>query len=276
MSEVALPAPGREPHDAFGITGAAREWLPELGEAVAELGYKELWANDTRRGSGLATLAAAAERAPSLELGVGVIGLSERGAERIAAEVAELQLPLDRLILGVGSGRSHSPLGLVERGVEELREQLPGVRICVAALGPRMLHLAGRIADVVLLNWITPPRIAAARERIAAGAQEAGRRPMPCVAAYVRVAVGDGAEARLSTEVARYAGAGSWYERAIATQGARLIGVACELPAEVPAALAPYRAELDTCVVRGLPAGDDLNDWLVIARAAAPQPEAGG
>jgi alkanesulfonate monooxygenase SsuD/methylene tetrahydromethanopterin reductase-like flavin-dependent oxidoreductase (luciferase family) len=272
----ATPTPtGHRRHDAFGITGAARGWLPDLGEAVAELGYHELWANDTRRGSGLATLAVAAERAPSLELGVGVIGLSERGAERIAAEVAELRLPLDRLVLGVGSGRSRSPLGLVERGVAELREQLPGVRICVAALGPRMLQLAGRVADVVLLNWITPPRILAAREQIASGAHEAGR-PMPRVAAYVRVAVGDGAEARLTTEVARYAGAGSWYERAIATQGAGLIGVACELPAEVPAALAAYRVELDTCVVRGLPAGDDLNDWLAIARAAAPQQETAG
>jgi hypothetical protein len=38
----------------------------------------------------------------------------------------------------------------------------------------------------------------------------------------------------------------------------------------VSAALAPYRQALDTCVVRGLPAGDDLNDWLAIARAAAP------
>jgi hypothetical protein len=86
------------------------------------------------------------------------------------------------------------------------------------------------------------------------------------------VAVGTGAEERLADEVERYARTGGWYERAIAAQGAGLIGVACEVAQEVSAALAPYREALDTCVVRGLPAGDDLNDWLAIARAAAPAP----
>lgn len=255
--------------NGFGITGAAREWLPELGVAIEELGYDQLWANDTRRGSGLATLAAAAQRATHLELGVGVVGLSERGPQRIADEAQDLALPLHRLILGVGSGRSSS-LRLVEDGVAELRTLLPDVRICVAALGPKMLRLAGRVADVVLLNWVRPASIAASRQQIAAGAQQA-QRPTPIVAGYVRVAVGVGAEERLASEVDRYARAGSWYERAIAAQGNGLIGVACEDPAEVPAALAPYREALDTCVVRGLPAGDDLNDWLKVADAAAPR-----
>lgn len=256
--------------NGFGITGAARPWLPELGMAVAELGYDQLWANDTHRGSGLATLAAAGRDAPGLQLGVGVVGLSERAPRQIAGEVRELELSVDRLILGVGSGRSSS-LQLVEDGVAELRRLIPGVRVCVAALGPQMLRLAGRVGDVVLLNWANPQRVEASRERIALGAEEAGR-PSPRVAGYVRVAVGTGAEERLADEVERYARTGGWYERAIAAQGAGLIGVACEVAQEVSAALAPYREALDTCVVRGLPAGDDLNDWLAIARAAAPAP----
>jgi alkanesulfonate monooxygenase SsuD/methylene tetrahydromethanopterin reductase-like flavin-dependent oxidoreductase (luciferase family) len=254
--------------NGFGITGAPREWLPELGERVEQLGYDQLWANDTRRGSGLATLAAACGPTTDLKLAVGVVGLSERGPQRIAEEARELGLPRHRLILGVGSGRSSS-LELVEDGVESLRALLPDVRICVAALGPRMLRLAGRISDVVLLNWALPQRVAASRQQIEAGAAEAGR-PSPVVAGYVRVAIGLGAEERLASEVARYAGTGGWYERAIAAQGSGLIGVACEDPSEVPAALAPYREALDVCVARGLPAGDDLNDWLAIARAAAP------
>jgi alkanesulfonate monooxygenase SsuD/methylene tetrahydromethanopterin reductase-like flavin-dependent oxidoreductase (luciferase family) len=255
--------------NGFGITGAPREWLPELGAAVEELGYDQLWANDTRRGSGLATLAAVAERSTRLELGVGVVGLSERGPRRIADEVHDLVLPMHRLILGVGSGSSSS-LRLVENGVAELRALLPDVRVCVAALGPKMLRLAGRVADVVLLNWALPQRVAASRQQIVAGALEA-ERPVPIVAGYVRVAVGLGAEERLAAEVERYARNGGWYERAIAAQGNGLIGVACEDPDEVPAALAPYREVLDTCVVRGLPAGDDLNDWLKVADAAAPR-----
>ncbi len=255
--------------DGFGITGAARPWLAELGAAIEALGYDELWANDTRRGSGLATLAAAAVEAPRLRLGVGVLGLSERDAPQIAEEVRALKLPLDRLMLGVGSGSSSS-LRLVEDGVAELRRLIPGVSVCVAALGPKMLRLAGRIADIVLLNWANPQRLDASRERIALGANEA-ERPLPRVAGYVRVATGSGAEERLASEVERYARSGGWYERAIAAQGSGLIGVACEEAAEVPGALAPYRAVLDSCVVRALPAGDDLNDWLSIARAAAPR-----
>lgn len=257
-----------ERHDGFGISAADRPGLERLGAEVEALGYRELWANDTSRGSGLAALAACAAGARELDLCVGVIGLSGRNPAAIAAEVERLELPLRRLVLGVGSGQSRS-LALVERGVAELRELLPGTRVAVAALGPRMLHLAGRIADVVLLNWAGPFRVAESRERIEAGANEA-QRATPRVAAYVRVAVGPGAEERLTGEIERYTRAGSWYARQMEEQGPGLIGVACEDPTDLPSALAPYRVALDSCVVRALPAGDAVDDWLGVARAAAP------
>jgi alkanesulfonate monooxygenase SsuD/methylene tetrahydromethanopterin reductase-like flavin-dependent oxidoreductase (luciferase family) len=51
------------------------------------------------------------------------------------------------------------------------------VPVWLAAEGPRTQRLAGRIADgVVLSNCLTPERMALARENIAAGAAEAGRR----------------------------------------------------------------------------------------------------
>ncbi len=255
-----------ERHLGFGITGAPRPWLPELGAALERLGYDELWSNDTRRGSGPATLAAAAPPSPQMDLCVGVVGLSERSAAVVADEVRGLALPLDRLVIGVGSGRSRS-VELVRDGVETLRSSLPGARIAVAALGPRMLRLAGETADVVLLNWAAPARVVASRERIDAGAAAAGR-PVPRVAAYVRVAVGPGATARLDAELEGYRRSPA-YARQVAEQGAALLGVAAEEPDEVPAALAPYRSVLDSCVVRGLPERDDLESWLAIARAAA-------
>lgn len=260
--------PQVERHDAFGITGAARRDLDRLGATVESLGYAELWANDTQRGSGLATLAACAVGTRRIELCVGVIGLSGRGPVQIADEVEHLELPLDRLVVGVGSGRSRA-VRLVDEGVARLRQLLPRARIGVAAVGPNMLRMAGRVADVVLLNWASPARVLESRERIAAGAAEAGR-PMPRVAAYVRVAVGTGATGRLTAEVERYTASGDWYARQIAEQGSGLIGVACEDPVQLPAALAPYRAVLDSCVVRGLPSGDEVEDWLNVARAAAP------
>ncbi len=259
---------GVERHDGFGFTAAPRPDLARLGSEIEALGYDELWANDTRRGSGLAALAACAVRTRRVDLCVGVIGLSERTPAQVISELATSELRREQLVLGVGSGRSRS-LALVEQGVFELRRRLPDVRIGVAAVGPRMLHLAGRVADVVLLNWAGPFRVAESREHIEAGAAEAGRQP-PRVAAYVRVAVGQGAEQRLAAEIAGYARAGTWYARQVEEQGPGLIGVACEDPAELPGALAPYRRALDSCVVRALPLADDVNAWLTVARAAAP------
>lgn len=251
----------------FGITAADRRGLERLGAEIEALGYDELWANDTRRGSGPMTLEACSRGGRSIDLCVGVIGLSQRGPRQIAAEVVQLDLPRVRLVLGLGSGSSRS-VALVEDGVAELRQLLPDVRLAVAAVGPRMLRLAGRVADAVLLNWAGPFRVAESRELIEAGAAEAGREA-PRVAAYVRVAVGPGAQQRLAHEIDGYARA-PFYAAQIAEQGAGLIGVACEDPSDLPAAIAPYRVALDSCVIRALPDGDDVDAWLVVARAASP------
>ena len=243
--------------------------LARLGERVEQLGYDELWANDGRRGSGLATLAASAGSRPRLDLCVGVVPLSERSPASIAAEVSALALPTERLVLGVGTG-SGSSLAVVRGAIGELRDLLPGVRLAVSALGPRMCFLGGQVADLVLLNWAFPERIAWARERIAEGAAVAGR-PSPRVACYVRVAIGPGARERLEEEGARYGGRPRPYARLFDEQEVALRGVpgiAAADPAEVPALLAPYVEALDNCVVRALPAGDAPEDWLAIAEAA--------
>lgn len=245
---------------------------PELAvicPALEALGYDELWANDGRGRSGLGTLVAAGGNASRLDLGVGVVPLSERTPASIAEEVRQAALSRDRLWLGVGTG-SGSSLAVVRDGVAALRALLPGVRLAVSALGPRMCFLGGEIADLVLLNWAFPERIAWARERIADGAAHAGR-PMPQVAAYVRVAIGPDAEERLRAEANRYGGRPRPYarlfdEQEVAVRG--VPGIAAGEAVSVPELLAPYRAALDSCIVRGLPAGDAPEDWLAIAEAA--------
>ncbi len=252
----------------FGVTAGRRPWLGDIGPALAELGYAGVWANDNPRRSGLETLAAISERAPSLELGLGVAPLSARSPAEIAAEVRALGLPADRLILGVGSGGSAS-LALVRDGVAALRAELPDVRLAISALGPRMCALGGEVADLVLLNWAAPARIRWARERVSEGARATGRET-PAVASYVRVAVGAGSRERLATEGADYAGATGAYGRLFSAQADDPSpGAADDDPAAIPGLLAPYRGLLDRCVVRGLPAGDDLEGWLAVARAAA-------
>ena len=52
-----------------------------------------------------------------------------------------------------------------------------GLPVYLAALGPRMLALAGRIADGVILNLMTPAQAGAAAGVVRAAAQAAGRDP---------------------------------------------------------------------------------------------------
>src|SRR6266699_901437 len=54
----------------------------------------------------------------------------------------------------------------------------PRLPIYLAATGPKMLEMAGEIADGVLINVVSAPgAVAWALERIAAGEQRAGRQP---------------------------------------------------------------------------------------------------
>lgn len=268
----AVIIPGMRRHVGFGMTAQRDLEAVEsvrLGQRLEALGYDELWANDARLGSGLATLAAAGRGTSRIDLCVGVIPLSERTTDSIASEVALLRIPHDRLVLGVGTGSSSS-LALVRDAVSELRTLLPDVRLAIAALGPRMCRLGGKIADVVLLNWASPERIAWARALIDEGAR-AAERPTPRVAGYVRVAIGADAEARLTAEAARYRGRPRPYTRLFDAQqvDARGIpGVATPAPRGVAALLAPYRAALDSCVVRALPADPSMEGWLAVAEAA--------
>ncbi|MDQ4035450.1 MAG: LLM class flavin-dependent oxidoreductase [Chloroflexota bacterium] len=253
----------------FGITAAVRSDHSRIGAELERLGYPELWVNDNRRGDGIATVEAIAPATGSLRFGVGVVALSEHSVTAIVERVAAANLPADRLTLGIGSGSSAS-LDLVRQGATDLRRLLPDVPIAVAAVGPRMSRLAGEVADAVVANWALPDRLAWVRERVEEGAEVAGRTP-PRLVAYVRTAVDAGAADRLRAEMERYARLGRHYARAFGDHPDALVGVAVESsdPAELAAALAPYRSVVDTVVVRGLPTHDGVEGWLRIATLAA-------
>ncbi len=258
-----------ETRSAFGVTAAGIGDAARVGEGVETLGYDELWVNDTPGGDGLAALASIADATERLRLGVGVVALSEHEPAEIARRVTHAGVWAERLTLGVGSGASRS-LDLVRAGISELRALLPGYELAVAAVGPRMAALAGEVADAVVANWALPERLAELRDLVAAGAAATDRQP-PRLVAYVRTAVGPGAADRLRADMARYARAGRHYADAFAAQDGGLVGVAVESgdPAEVHAALSPYRSACDTVVVRALPSREGAEGWLEVARAAA-------
>ncbi|MEZ4624480.1 MAG: LLM class flavin-dependent oxidoreductase [Thermomicrobiales bacterium] len=162
-----------ETQRGIGVAGALdHSIVRSLATEAERLGYATFWANDTPQGDGLASLAAAASTTGTIRLGVGVIAVDRIPADVIVSRVAELGLPVDRLLVGIGAGRTRvGSLDLIERSAAVLRAA--GIASAVGALGPRMVNLTGRVADAALFNWLTPN---AATESSAALALAAGDR----------------------------------------------------------------------------------------------------
>jgi alkanesulfonate monooxygenase SsuD/methylene tetrahydromethanopterin reductase-like flavin-dependent oxidoreductase (luciferase family) len=232
------------------------------------LGYTSLWVNHPGQVDGLQALAHAAGETRRLALGVGVIPLHTRGPESIADGVRASALPLDRLLLGVGSPNPRS-LARVREGVAALRGRLE-TRIVVAALGPKMCRLAGEIADGVLFNWLTPEYARTSAEWVREGARAAGRTP-PRLCAYVRLALGPAAAARLGEEGARYAAIPA-YAAHFERMGVKPVdtAIAAETPQAIAPALARWQDAVDEVVLRAITAGDTAEQHLELVRAARP------
>jgi alkanesulfonate monooxygenase SsuD/methylene tetrahydromethanopterin reductase-like flavin-dependent oxidoreductase (luciferase family) len=254
----------------FGVAaGLDPEVAAPLAARCAELGYASLWSNDHPAATGLETLAAFAEAAPELELGVAVMALDRHDPGEIAAKIDELGLERARLWIGVGAGFSEKPLTTMREALPELRPALEGARLVLAAMGPRMASFGGAEFDGVFTNWMTPASAAETRERVRAGAREAGREPPP-VLGYVRAAVGDDASARLAKEEAFYRDLHDGYRNHFARIGEPegTVGVAAADRSEAQRELAAYEA-LDVVVVRGL-ASATVEAMTTLAEATAP------
>jgi alkanesulfonate monooxygenase SsuD/methylene tetrahydromethanopterin reductase-like flavin-dependent oxidoreductase (luciferase family) len=255
---------------AFGVAaGLDPEVAASLAERCQELGYGSLWSNDHPGALGLETLAVFAEAAPALELGVAVMALDRHAPAEIAGHIDRLGLDRDRLWIGVGAGFSEKPLTTMRDALGELREALPGVRLVLAAMGPKMCRLGGGEYDGVFFNWMTPGFAARAKPNVEAGAEDAGRLTPP-VFGYVRTAVGEDAAERLAKEESFYRdlhqGYRSHFDRLGEPEGT--VGVAAANTTEAQRLLAGYEA-LDVVVVRGL-ASATAEAMRALAEAAAP------
>jgi alkanesulfonate monooxygenase SsuD/methylene tetrahydromethanopterin reductase-like flavin-dependent oxidoreductase (luciferase family) len=255
---------------AFGVTaGLDPEIASPLAARCQELGYASIWSNDHPGAKGLETLAAYARGADRIELGVAVIALDRASPEEIAADIDRLGLDRGRLWVGLGSGFTEKPLTTMREALPKLRDALPGVRLVLAAMGPKMCAFGGAEWDGVFFNWMTPEFAAGAREKVETGARQAGREAPP-VFGYVRTAVGAGAEERLAKDESFYRdlhqGYRSHFERLGEREGT--VGVAAENAGVAQTELSRYRA-LDTVVVRAL-AGANIEDMSALAEAAAP------
>ena len=254
----------------FGVAaGLPPEVCGPLAATCEEAGYAAMFANDHPGAKGLETLAEFAKTTDSLDLGVGVIALDRQSPAEIAADIDRLGLDPARLWIGLGAGFSRKPLTTMRETLPEIRRELDGIRVVMAAMGPKMCGLAGAEYDGAFFNWMTADFADGARQHVEAGATDAGRETPP-VFGYVRTAIGDDAESRLAKEESFYRdlheGYRSHFDRLGEPEGT--VGVAAPDAEAAQRELATYTA-LDVLVVRGL-ASAKVEPMCELARQAAP------
>ncbi|MDJ0852063.1 MAG: TIGR03564 family F420-dependent LLM class oxidoreductase [Myxococcota bacterium] len=199
--------------------------IREDARRAAADGFSSFWLSQIAGPDSLTALAAIAPDAPGIELGTSIVPLYGRHPLALAQQALTAQAATGgRLVLGIGSshkllvegmlGESYARpftrtketlaalTGLVRGEVVSLdgdevvaRGQLaidaPAPSILIAALGPKMLDLAGREADGTTL-WMVGPKTIGGHiaPRIREAASAAGR-PEPRVLAGVPVCVTD-------------------------------------------------------------------------------------
>jgi probable F420-dependent oxidoreductase len=245
----------------FSSNGLTPGQIVECVQLAEELGYESAWMTEGHAGDQFAILGACATATTRIKLGTAISSVFVRSAPTIAMAAATVDhLSGGRLILGLGSshkvqveGEHGIPFGqaiprlrdtvaivraLLRDGVVSnhkgevisierfelwftpLRKDVP---IYLAALFPKMLQIAGELAQGILLTYPTLDSGRRATENVAIGARRAGRRPeeveiaslLPCQVAESSAE----ARERLRPGIAFYVGFFPRYNRLLAEAG---------------------------------------------------------
>jgi 5,10-methylenetetrahydromethanopterin reductase len=193
----------------YGVGLFPTEPLPkmiQLAKLSERLGFSHIWVGDSHLiwREAYVNMAATALNTSKAKIGTGVTNPLTRHPSVVASAYATLEeLAPGRFIVGIGLGDSSvetmgmkpAKLAYFERSVADMRALLAGEEVSletgkihikhptkkrvpfyVAASGPKMLDLAGRIADgIIILVGIAPEYLAQAKERIQAGAKAVGK-----------------------------------------------------------------------------------------------------
>jgi alkanesulfonate monooxygenase SsuD/methylene tetrahydromethanopterin reductase-like flavin-dependent oxidoreductase (luciferase family) len=181
----------------------------EQAEEAERDGFTSLWYPGAVSGDPLVQMALAGRATSSIELGTSVLQTYPYHPTAQASRIISVASAVGRAVT-LGIGPSHQPaverLGLsyehVGRDTEEYVKAVApllgsNVQLLLAALGPRLLRVAGESTDGTIL-WMANARAVEShvRPRIIRAAKEAGR-PAPRIVAGLPVAVhGDETEAR--------------------------------------------------------------------------------
>jgi 5,10-methylenetetrahydromethanopterin reductase len=189
------------------------EAIPELAQLAEKHGFDCAWGGEANNKDPTVMLASIAAVTTRLKVGSAIYHILGRTPATLALQAVGLdELSSGRFLLGIGSSnptiaRWHGqnfnhPLGRVEEYIEIVRAAMRGdkldfngkffsahnfkmafrpsgrrIPIYLAAFGPRMTRLAGRMTDGVLINMANPIEIARIAEEVRHGAQEVGKDP---------------------------------------------------------------------------------------------------
>jgi probable F420-dependent oxidoreductase len=210
----------------LGLTIPLSEPLVEHGVLLADLaaaGYSDYWSAETTGNDAFTPLVHASATLPEQRFGTAIASVYARSPALLAMQAAALaEAAPGRFILGIGaSARSmvegwhdrayERPVERVEDTARFLRAALAGERItadfssfsvsrftlerppehappiAVAALGPKMLRVAGEVGDGVVLNWLGASDVPRVLEEV--DDARAPRAAPPIVVARVLVCV---------------------------------------------------------------------------------------
>jgi alkanesulfonate monooxygenase SsuD/methylene tetrahydromethanopterin reductase-like flavin-dependent oxidoreductase (luciferase family) len=206
------------------LASAPPERLAAAARRAEQIGFDEVWVpEDYFESSGPVAAAVALAATDQIPVGIGVASVATRQPALLAMDAATIAGAFPgRLRLGVGAGMSfsldamgvkpRSALGLVRSAVDVVRDLLGGGTcgdvglahpptvvppVFAGGLGPKMLELAGEVADGVVISSLSSPAyLGWAAGRVAEGAARAGR-PRPPLTCFAWAAVdADGQAAR--------------------------------------------------------------------------------
>lgn len=132
---------------------------------LEELGYQTIWltGGPLESLSQIADVVRATKRA---RVATGIISVDRFGADEVSALYADLQATHPgRLAVGLGGAHGPNPLQTLIAYLDRLELVPPTARV-LAALGPRMLDLAGDRAAGAFPVLVTPDYTASARSRL--------------------------------------------------------------------------------------------------------------
>jgi len=167
---------GRTELGRYGIWRTASLVTPELAAGIERLGYGTLWLGGSPDGD-LVHVESLLDATAALTLATSIVNMWRDQAPDVAKAFARVQeRHPGRFVLGVGAGHREAtqqydrPYETLARYVDVLLEGgVPKDRLVLAALGPRVLRLAGERTAGAIPYLVPPEHTAQARALLGPG-----------------------------------------------------------------------------------------------------------